>query len=189
MLTLFQELDADGSGAINVDEFQDFLERKIQVRTCSPEIVAAVVAVADTDGDGSVDYGEMLSVLGSKRINVHGLSPAAGAGLICGRLRQVAAERGGLVKILQLFQELDRDLSGSITPDEFKAFLEALHIAGADAATAAAVVAAADLDGDGAVDYEEFLKMPLTTPRSDAESATLTGDYENVGITHAHTAS
>jgi Ca2+-binding EF-hand superfamily protein len=167
MLTLFQELDADGSGAINVDEFQDFLERKIQVRTCSPEIVAAVVAVADTDGDGSVDYGEMLSVLGSKRINVHGLSPAAGAGLICGRLRQVAAERGGLVKILQLFQELDRDLSGSITPDEFKAFLEALHIAGADAATAAAVVAAADLDGDGAVDYEEFLKM-LGTPLSAA---------------------
>ena len=163
MMKLFQELDTDGSGAINVDEFGVFLEREIRVQGCSPELVAAVVAVADTDGDGSVNYSEMLSVLGSKRINVHGLSPAAGGGLICGRLRQVAAERGGLVKILQLFQELDRDQSGSITTDEFKAFLEALHIAGADAATAAAVVAAADIDGDGAVDYEEFLKM-LGTP-------------------------
>jgi hypothetical protein len=53
VLALFRELDRDRSGAISTREFSAFLA-KVQVVGCSPACLAAVVAAADGDSDGSV---------------------------------------------------------------------------------------------------------------------------------------
>jgi hypothetical protein len=51
----FKELDADGSGTIDKDEFRSILDR-IGAADASEEVVASIMAAADDDGDGTVGH-------------------------------------------------------------------------------------------------------------------------------------
>jgi Ca2+-binding EF-hand superfamily protein len=126
------------------------------------QVLAAVVEAGDSGGDGAVDYNELVDMLGLPTLNVKLVErPDAAAGLVWGRLRQVAAERGGLGKVLALFRELDRDRSGAIGTREFAALLAKLQVVGCSPACLAAVVAAADGDSDGSVRAEIHLLLPF----------------------------
>ena len=53
-----------------------------------------MVDAGDSGGDGAVDYGELVDMLGLPALNVKLVEhPDAAAGLVWGRLRQVAAAR------------------------------------------------------------------------------------------------
>ena len=118
----------------------------------SVQVLAAVVEAGDSSGDGSVDYSELVDMLGLPVLNVTLVDhPEAAAGLVWGMLRQVAAERGGKSMILAMFQEMDTDGSGDLEVSEFEAFLAKLNVVGCSQACLEAVVSVADVDGDGTV--------------------------------------
>jgi len=99
-----------------------------------------------------VDYNELVDMLGLPVLNVTLVNhPEAAAGLVWGVLRQVVEDRGGMTKILALFQEMDTDGSGDLEVSEFGAFLAKLNVVGCSQACLEAVVSVADVDGDGTV--------------------------------------
>mmetsp|Transcript_58066 Transcript_58066/g.168320 ORF Transcript_58066/g.168320 Transcript_58066/m.168320 type:complete len:537 (-) Transcript_58066:110-1720(-) len=66
--------------------------------------------------------------------------------------------RGGYTpwEIIDIFKTIDKDRSGSLTFDEFRTFLEIIHIHMSDA-LARRIFESFDDDGEGAISFEEFL--------------------------------
>ena len=61
-MKLFRDLDADGSDRLDAAEFAEALARA-GVGGASAAAVAAVLALADQDGDGVLEYRELVAKL------------------------------------------------------------------------------------------------------------------------------
>ena len=133
----FLVLDEDGSGEISVDELTSILkDPKLKM---SPEDVNEMMKDFDIDKNGTIDISEFLILMSNKshRNLVH-------RGII---LR---------TQIRKAFNELDLDGNGFITKKEFKSVMkkqkgkytkEQLN----------AMLTEADKNGDGKIDYDEFV--------------------------------
>ena len=86
----------------------------------------------DTDKSGKIDYTEFIAASMDRRLYMR-------------------EERLG-----EAFSMLDRDGSGKISKDEIK---KALKLGNLDNATFDKYIIEYDLDGDGEIDYNEFLNM------------------------------
>ena len=104
-----------------------------------------LITEIDQNGDGIVDIKEFLNMIenGTKRDII----------------RKVLAERSG---IRQTFQIYDRDGNGVITRDEFARVVEDIYRHKYKTTVTRyqfdAMMKHADKNGDGEIDYEEFLK-------------------------------
>jgi len=127
---LFRSIDKDGSGSITPHELRDALaawEHRI------PEgELAQLVAVADVDCSGTIDYNEFVAA------TAH-----------VSRL-----EREDV--LMRAFRALDLDKSGAISAGELRQALEKFGLGGDDAD---ALLASADKDGDGKLDFDEFAAL------------------------------
>jgi len=127
---LFRSIDSDGSGSITPRELREALaawEHMI------PEgELASLMAVADVDADGAIDYNEFVAA------TAH-----------VSRLEREEVLR-------RAFDSLDLDASGAISAAELALALERFGLADADAR---ALIASADADGDGQVDFDEFAAL------------------------------
>lgn len=93
---------------------------------------------ADTDGNGTIDFSEFV-----------GMMPAA--------TRNERAENAE-EEMLEAFQIFDADGNGNISADELRQIMENLG----ERLTQEEVedmVKEADIDGDGQINYEEFVRM------------------------------
>lgn len=133
MKRLFKTIDADGSGTITVKELQDAI--KVWGHRIPADEVVAIMAAADVDGDGVIDYNEFVAAT----INVNQL------------------EKEEL--IYKAFQEFDEDCSNSISLDELAKALEKFGIQD----DTKALLNAADKNGDGQIDYQEFVLLMRET--------------------------
>ena len=130
--TLFESLDADGSGSITVDELREGLARQGSTVACAE--VQALLKQMDVDGTGTIDYPEFLAAT----------------------LHAAQLERED--NLVRAFAKFDADGSGTISKDELAV---GLRESGVTPAEIDAIVAEADADGDGTIDYEEFSAMML----------------------------
>jgi len=128
---MFQTLDKDGDGTITLVELNDGIE-KLNVAADLKSLMMEM----DSDGSGTIDYTEFLAAtLDKKQYEQENICWAA-------------------------FQVFDADGSGSISKAELEQVLASGQLAEVMGSQAVnRVLKECDSDGDGQIDFGEFMKM------------------------------
>lgn len=129
----FLLFDKDGNGRITADELIDVMVSLGQKPSESE--AEAMIQQADQDGDGSIDFMEFLEVMASKM-----------------------GEKSFEDDLREAFQLFDRDSNGYISKRELTFVMTSLGEQITDTAVEN-MIKEVDLDGDGRVNYEEFLRI------------------------------
>lgn len=129
----FLLFDKDGNGRITADELIDVMTSLGQKP--SENEVDAMIRKADQDGDGSIDFMEFLDVMASKM-----------------------GENSFEDDLRDAFLIFDRDSNGYISKRELTFVMTSLGEHITDTAIEK-MIKEVDLDGDGRVNYEEFLRL------------------------------
>ena len=134
-------MDLDGDGDIQTTEMESMLmQEKIKLRMSEKEI-KKLLKDLDKDGDGTIDVAEFLEKVGSgsKRDVIH----------------KALVKRSGIRKA---FEKYDKDGNGFITSDEFTKVVEDKYGSKLTSKEMRKLLKEADLNGDGKIGYDEFLK-------------------------------
>jgi len=131
----FMAMDADGNGAIDKDEFKMGMQRLTSLEDSQ---IGAMFDSMDADGSGEVEYSEFLAAtIGDQHL-----------------LDEQACR--------QAFSNFDTDGSGTVTLKELSEKLATGTLTGGAQLTESEIVEAlqkADSNGDGEIDYEEFMAV------------------------------
>lgn len=132
---VFASFDQDGDGKITASELQLCMKAAVG-EDMSAEDVKALMASADTNGDGMLDEQEFVR-----------LARETGADEECRWLREA-------------FRMYEMEGRGCITPLSLKLMLGKLG-AHRDIAECQAMICRFDLDGDGVLSFDEFKTMMM----------------------------
>ncbi|XP_008835071.1 calmodulin-like protein 5 [Nannospalax galili] len=131
--TAFSRFDKNGDGHINVQELGDVMKQLN--KNLSEEELKELISRVDTDGDGTISFDEFLAAM----------AKYASGGIAEKELRAV-------------FSVFDQNGDGHISVDELKQAMtqlgEKLSQEELDA-----MIREADVDKDGKVNYEEFVRI------------------------------
>lgn len=127
----FAEFDVDGDGCLTAAEMKHVLRKSANNNTELEDQVKAILSL-DVDGDGTISYDELVLACVSKKL---------------------AAKED---RLLNVFQALDLNGDGKVTADEIEEALEGFYEEGTDIQ---ALISEIDADGDGTIDYDEFVSM------------------------------
>lgn len=127
----FESIDEDGNGKVTKSELRHALEKQQQKgKGIEVKNIEALLTYADADGDGELDYTELLAT-------------------VINRKMYLKEER-----IWEAFCRFDVDGDGQITIDELKTIFK-----NEDPKYVKQMIADVDTDGSGSLDYDEFLAM------------------------------
>ncbi|XP_006652455.1 probable calcium-binding protein CML22 [Oryza brachyantha] len=144
---VFELFDRNGDGRITREELEDSLG-KLGIPVPADEL-AATIARIDANGDGCVDVEEFGELY---RSIMAGDNKDGGAG------EGAAEEEDGDMR--EAFRVFDANGDGYITVDELGAVLASLGLKqGRTAEECRRMIGQVDRDGDGRVDFHEFLQM------------------------------
>ncbi|KAG1655422.1 hypothetical protein FOA52_009093 [Chlamydomonas sp. UWO 241] len=129
---MFKAIDEDNSGTITIDELKEGLRQK-GASLASSEVEKIIGDIGDS-GNQRIDYDEFIAA------TIH--------------LNKLNREE----LMHEAFAHFDKDASGFITPNEMKIALGEVGCSDAEEMQRS-VLAAADTNGDGTIDYEEFCTM------------------------------
>ena len=133
----FLELDEDGSGELSVQEIASILkDPKLKM---SPEDIDHLMKEFDIDGNGTINVCEFLILMSNKKNRklIH---------------RAIILR----TKVRKAFKELDLDGNGFITRKEFKSVMKKQSVKYTESQMNA-MLKEADINGDGKIDYDEFV--------------------------------
>ena len=131
----FAMYDKDGNGSISLVELREVL-RNLGEKVTNDEI-NQIIQIADTDGDGEIDYKEFVDLIKD--------------------VMKIKGEQGNQ-DMRRAFAIFDQDGNGSISASELKTVLDRIGIQMTDSEIAN-TIQEADTDGDGEVDYNEFVNV------------------------------
>ena len=140
----FSVFDVDGSGAISASELQEVMESLGQ-NPSSTELREMIKEV-DLDHSGSIDFDEFKALM-------------------------ISRQGDSKSRLKLAFQVFDQDNSGQITVEEMRGIMNKFELTDAELD---AMVKEVDVDGDGAIDFEEFCQLALveeSTENSDTSSS------------------
>ncbi|XP_049873882.1 calcium-binding protein E63-1 isoform X2 [Pectinophora gossypiella] len=146
--TAFGLLDRDSDGHVTPAELQ-FMLRNLGIQV-SDDLIADLIKDASRTGNGLIDENEFMQWV-TKIQAIQGLDVGASGG---------DSEEEITRDLLAAFKVFDRDDNGYITRDELRTALEMIGEPVTDAQLNQ-VLALGDIDHDGRIDYEEFVKMLL----------------------------
>lgn len=131
----FAIFDKDGGGSITSDELGDVMRSLGQKPTLQE--VEAMVKEIDADGNGEIDFPEFLTMM----------------------LRKMN-EGNPEAELREVFSTFDKSGEGVITRDELRA---AMSLVGEKLTNDEVddIIRLADVSGDGAIDYDEFIRFIL----------------------------
>merc|ERR1712221_22260 len=132
----FDEFDTDGSGTISPEELLGVMRAMGQNPT-EDELLNLVLEV-DVDGNGTIDFPEFLNMMKKKAREVDEEADLREAFKIFDRNRDGYIDMKELKKVTAM-------LGTMLTKEEIEEFM-----------------AEADKDGNGKLDYEEFVKMLMS---------------------------
>eukprot|EP00931_Biecheleriopsis_adriatica_P018158 TRINITY_DN12799_c0_g2_i1.p1 TRINITY_DN12799_c0_g2~~TRINITY_DN12799_c0_g2_i1.p1 ORF type:complete len:535 (+),score=142.81 TRINITY_DN12799_c0_g2_i1:78-1682(+) len=131
----FEMLDINGDGLLTKEELRDGLE-KTKTQNMPPLDVEALMEGMDTDGSGLVDYTEFLAAALDRK---------------CYLQEDVC---------WTAFSVFDQDGDGHITLEELKRILDNGQVDEAlDGRNSEDILKAVDRNGDGSIDFKEFMDM------------------------------
>ncbi|BAT87970.1 hypothetical protein LR48_Vigan10g152400 [Vigna angularis] len=134
-LEAFCLFDKDGDGRINIEELGTAIRSLDENPTL--EELQIMMSEVDTDGNGTIEFGEFLNLMARK-------------------MKESEAEE----ELKEAFRVFDKDQDGYISASELRSVMRTIGEKVTDEEVAQ-MVKEADLDGDGLVDYEEFVRMML----------------------------
>ncbi|XP_047532944.1 calcium-binding protein E63-1 isoform X1 [Vanessa atalanta] len=146
--TAFGLLDRDSDGHVTPAELQ-FMLRNLGIEV-SDDLIADLIKDASKTGNGLIDENEFMQWV-TKIQALQGLDVTTTGG---------DSEEEITRDLLAAFKVFDRDDNGYITRDELRSALEIIGEPVTDAQLNQ-VLALGDIDHDGRIDYEEFVKMLL----------------------------
>jgi len=132
----FDYFDKDGSGSISSDELLQVMRAMGQNPT-EDELLNLVMEV-DIDGNGTIDFPEFLDMMKKKATEVDEEADLREAFKLFDRNRDGYIDRKELKKVTSM-------LGTMLTSEELDEFMRD-----------------ADVDGNGKLDYDEFVKMLLS---------------------------
>ncbi|KAL2632943.1 hypothetical protein R1flu_004422 [Riccia fluitans] len=128
---MFKSMDTDNSGTITFEELKAGLQK--QGSNLAESEVRQLMAAADVDGNGTIDYLEFITA------TMH--------------LNKIEKED----HLYAAFQHFDKDSSGFITMEELEQALVKHNMGDPD--TIKEIIREVDTDHDGRINYEEFVAM------------------------------
>ncbi|KAK1600050.1 uncharacterized protein LY79DRAFT_532398 [Colletotrichum navitas] len=134
---VFSIFDRDGTGAINAEEFQ--IAMKSLGLNPSIKEVNELIAEVDPNNDGGIDFNEFLQLMSE--------APAPSS-----------KDSDTNKELVAAFKVFDKDNSGSVSPSELRQVLLSLGQRATDEEIEE-MIKHADLDGNGSIDYQEFVQL------------------------------
>ncbi|XP_050387418.1 calmodulin-like [Argentina anserina] len=131
----FSLLDKDGDGSITTNELGTAM-RSLGLKPSEEELEAMINEV-DVDGNGTIDLQEFLSLMARK-------------------VQDNLSEK----QLKEAFRVFDKDQNGFISADELRHVMASLGESLTDQQIDQ-MVHEADIDGDGQINYQEFVKVML----------------------------
>lgn len=131
----FQEFDKDGSGTISTKELLPVM-RSMGQNPTEDEVLNLVIEY-DVNGDGTIDFDEFMEMM-----------------------KKQAEHQDNSAELKEAFKIFDRDGNGYIDARELKKVVTQ-YGARLSLEEAEELLHEADLDGDGKLDYDEFVQMML----------------------------
>ncbi|XP_057959223.1 calmodulin-like protein 11 [Malania oleifera] len=128
--------DRDGDGRITVEELATVI-RSLDQNPTDQELQEMITEV-DADGNGTIEFTEFLSLMARK-------------------MKETDAEE----ELREAFKVFDKDQNGYISASELRQVMINLGEKLTDEEVEQ-MINEADLDGDGQVNYDEFVKMMMT---------------------------
>ncbi|KAF1345104.1 putative calmodulin [Delphinella strobiligena] len=130
---VFRLFDKDGDGSISVEELGEVM-RSLGLNP-SNEDLQDIVAEIDVDNNGVIEFDEFFAIM-SRKVKTSDTDS----------------------ELREAFRIFDRDGSGTINADELRDVMKAL---GEDLSSAEIdeMIKEADKNGDGSIDYEEFVRI------------------------------
>ncbi|CAK8679678.1 unnamed protein product [Clavelina lepadiformis] len=129
----FDLFDEDGDGTITTGELGNVM-RLLGQNTTEAELQDMINEV-DADGSGTIDFPEFLTMMARK-------------------IKDTNSEK----EVREAFRVFDRDGNGYITAAQLRQFMTNLGEKLTDEEVDE-IIEEADVDGDGQVNYEEFIRM------------------------------
>ena len=170
MKKLFEMIDADGSKTIDIAEFGLFF-KSLGCENLSPDCLSYLLHKLDTDGNGTIEFSEFLKVSKgfyqdfSKINKVHvNKGPPIDA--------EVSATADEMLKLAlspmsaasdaqmqKMFQIIDADGSKTVDVFEFGLFFKSMGCNNLSPACLGYLMNKVDTDGNGTIEFGEFLKV------------------------------
>jgi len=154
---VFEHIDVDGSGELDVDELQQCM--KSLGANISKEDILKMMQLGDADADGAVDFDEFVKMV--RAIDEKAQRRAAEKKW-CSVFSAFPLTEMDDKGLHNLFNDIDADSSGSLDKSEVASLLENATGGQQDAGTLAMIdhmITSADVDGDGQIDFDEFVQM------------------------------
>ncbi|KAJ6397730.1 hypothetical protein OIU77_018689 [Salix suchowensis] len=131
----FCVFDKDGDGCITFEELATVI--KSLHHSATDEELHIMMSEADVDGNGTIEFVEFLNLMERKM-----------------------RENDAYEELKEVFKVFDKDHDGYISPNELRHVIINLgeHLTEKESEE---MIREADLDGDGQVNYEEFVKIML----------------------------
>ncbi|CAJ2631497.1 unnamed protein product [Trifolium pratense] len=131
----FSHLDKNGDGCITIEELGTAMRSLGENPTL--EELQIMVNEVDTDGNGTIEFGEFLNFMARK-------------------MKETEAED----ELKEAFWVFDKDKDGYISPNELRSVLRIIGEKVTEEELEQ-MIKTADLDGDGLIDYQEFVRIML----------------------------
>nr|AAA92677.1 calmodulin-like protein [Pisum sativum] len=131
----FGLFDKDGDGCVTVEELATVIRSLDQNPT--EEELQDMISEVDADGNGTIEFDEFLNLMARK-------------------MKDTDAEE----ELREAFKVFDKDQNGYISPSELRHVMMNLGEKLSDEEVKQ-MIKEADMDGDGQVDYDDFVKMMM----------------------------
>jgi len=150
----FMTFDSNGDHRISYKEFSTILKRDLGGTSYTSVQRKELFDYIDENKSGNISYKEFKTAF-SLEDTLNKSWENQVIQTVCDAVRQ------SKVQLKSIFREMDKDRSGTIDAEEFRAGLEAVNILLSNPMTdiqIAKLRKAIDKDGDGVINYDEFLK-------------------------------
>lgn len=142
----FNQIDSDNSGAIERDELQRLIELRCSSREFSGPVISLMMEVADVNGDSQISFDEFVTLF-PDRLGAYWRKAGTALGI----------DRMPDSQLKQFFEKASSN--GTITPRELYRVLQECFSKRMSSTVLSRMMAVADVNGNGVIEFEEFAAL------------------------------